>query len=590
MSPEPVSAPENAPLPRPRWARLRRFRLGEEQFFLLVAIFIGILSGLAVVCFRIAYESTRWYLLGSALLPSKARIIAIPGLAGLVIAFLLMHFFPSTRGSGVNQTKAALYIYNGVISFRTVIGKFIGSALAIGSGQSLGPEDPSLQIGAGIASALGRKLGLSREKMRLLAPVGAAAGLAAAFNAPISAVLFVIEEVIGRWTAGVLGAVVLSAVSSVVVMRWFLGPDSLFRVPPLVLVNPEELLAYAVLGVVGGVASVVFVKLIAFFRAPLKAAPRWTQYFQPAIAGLLIGGIGYLGFPQVMGAGYVFIDQALHDQYGWRMLGMLAGLKILATTISFVSGAPGGMFAPTLFVGAMLGAAVGVLERQYFPHLTGPIGAYALVGMGTLFAGFIRAPMTSVFMVLEVSGNYGIIVPVMISNTIAYVISRTFQRTPLFDLLSRQSGLDLPSLEELREEAVLRVEDAMRPPRLPPANGTEPVGQALQRLDRSLEPLLLVGGNGAGWRGLKRDVLAALEDKGRGELTVGQVSTAEFDLPLLHPDHPLDAALRHIYDWPLLPVVHRADPSQLQGVVTLADILNTYRQSRAKGAVSSQVP
>jgi chloride channel protein, CIC family len=590
MSDQPALAEQAAPQPlRPR-AGLRRFRLGEEQFFLLAAIFIGILSGLAVVCFRIAYESTRWYLLGSALLPSKARIVLIPAVAGLVIAILLVHFFPTTRGSGVNQTKAALYIYNGVISFRTVIGKFIGSALAIGSGQSLGPEDPALQIGAGIASALGRKLRLSREKMRLIAPVGAAAGLAAAFNAPISAVLFVIEEVIGRWTAGVLGAVVLSAVSSVVVMRWFLGADPLFRVPPLVLVNPEELAAYAVLGVAGGIASVVFIKMIAFFRAPLKAAPRWTQYLQPAIAGLLIGTIGYLGFPQVMGAGYVFIDQALHDQYGWRLLGMLAGLKILATTISFVSGTPGGMFAPTLFVGAMLGAGVGALERQYFPHLTGPIGAYALVGMGTLFAGFIRAPMTSVFMVLEVSGNYGIIVPVMISNTIAYVISRTFQRTPLFDMLSRQSGLVLPSLEELREEAVLRVEDAMRPPRLPLADGSEPVVQALQRLDRSREPLLLVRADGAGWRGLKRDVLASADVEARGNLTVREISTAEYALPLLHPDHPLDAALRHIYDWPLLPVVHRANPGELQGVVTLADILNAYRQSPARGAASTDLP
>jgi chloride channel protein, CIC family len=568
-----------------RFGWLRLYRLREEQLFLLLAIFIGILSGLAVVCFRIAYESTRWALLGSALLPSRTRFIAVPGLAGIAISILLIHVFPTTRGSGVNQTKAALYIYNGYISFRTVVGKFIGSALAIGSGQSLGPEDPSLQIGAGIASALGRRLGLSRDKMRLIAPVGAAAGLAAAFNAPISAVLFVIEEVIGRWSAGVLGAVVLSAVSSVVVERWFLGSAPLFRIPPLTLVNPEELAAYAVLGVAGGIASVVFVKMIAFFRAPLKAAPRWTQYLQPAVAGLLIGLIGYLGFPQVLGAGYVFIDQAMHDQYGWRMLGILAGLKILATTISFVSGVPGGMFAPTLFIGAMLGGAVGALERHFLPQLTGSIGAYALVGMGTLFAGFIRAPLTSVFMVLEVSGDYGIVVPVIVSNTIAYVISRSLQRTPIFDLLSRQSGLDLPSLEELREEAVLRVEDAMRSPRVPVAQGTELVSEGLQRLDRSLEPLLVVHADGAGWRGLKREVLAALLDEGRGNLPVGEAATVEFELPILHPDHPLDTALRHIYDWPLLPVVHRADRRQLEGVLTLADILNTYRRTRAQPPV-----
>ena len=190
----------------------------EERFFLILSVFIGVFSGLAVVCFRFAIGWCRLYLLGSGAVLSPTRLLLAPTLAGLVIAALVIHFFPQTRGSGVNQTKAALYIYNGHIPIRTAIGKFITAALAIGSGHSLGPEDPSLQIGACLASVLGRRMRLSRDRMRLIAPVGAAAGLAAAFNAPISAVLFVIEEVIGRWTAGILGSVVLSAVSSVVVV------------------------------------------------------------------------------------------------------------------------------------------------------------------------------------------------------------------------------------------------------------------------------------------------------------------------------------------------------------------------------------
>ena len=203
----------------------------EDRFFLVLSVFIGVFSGLAVVCFRFAIAWCRLYLLGSGAALSTSRMLLAPTLAGLVIAVLVIHVFPQARGSGVNQTKAALYIYNGYIPLRTAIGKFITAALAIGSGHSLGPEDPSLQIGASLASVLGRKMRLSRDRMRLIAPVGAAAGLAAAFNAPISAVLFVIEEVIGRWTAGILGSVVLSAVSSVVVMRWFLGSESLFRIP-----------------------------------------------------------------------------------------------------------------------------------------------------------------------------------------------------------------------------------------------------------------------------------------------------------------------------------------------------------------------
>src|SRR5579883_935999 len=230
----------------------------EERFFLVLSIFIGVLSGLAVVCFRICIEWTRILILGSGLEVTGIRLILAPALVGLVIAFLVLHVFPSVRGSGVNQTKAALYIYDGYIPFRTAIGKFLTSAIAIGGGHSLGPEDPSLQIGATLASATGRTLKLSREKLRLIGPVGAAAGLAAAFNAPVSAVLFVIEEVIGRWTAGIFGALVLSAVSSVVVTHYFLGSQPLFRIPRVGLINPGELLAYTALGIAGAAASIVF--------------------------------------------------------------------------------------------------------------------------------------------------------------------------------------------------------------------------------------------------------------------------------------------------------------------------------------------
>jgi len=221
--PAQLPAPSASPPPSPVAELSRRigakFQYNEDRFFLILAVFIGIFAGLAVVCFRITMEWARLYLLGSAGTPSTLRMFLAPCLTGLFISFLLVAFFEGARGSGLNQTKAALYVSDGYISMRTVLGKFITAALAIGSGHSLGPEDPSLQIGAGLASALGRRLSLSRKKLRLLGPVGAAAGLAAAFNAPISAVLFVIEEIIGHWSAGILGAVVLSAMASVVTMR-----------------------------------------------------------------------------------------------------------------------------------------------------------------------------------------------------------------------------------------------------------------------------------------------------------------------------------------------------------------------------------
>jgi CIC family chloride channel protein len=563
-------------LPEPPRGTLLRSVFREERFFLVLSVFIGIFSGLAVVCFRFAIDWCRIYLLGSGATLSPLRLVLAPSLAGLAIAVLVIHVFPLARGSGVNQTKAALYIYNGYIPVRTAAGKFTTAALAIGSGHSLGPEDPSLQIGASLASALGRRMRLSRDRMRLIAPVGAAAGLAAAFNAPISAVLFVIEEVIGRWTAGILGSVVLSAVSSVVVMRWFLGSESLFRIPAVQMERPTELIAYSVLGIVGGLASVAFSSGISILRPWCKGLPRWTQYFQPAVAGLLIGFIALLGAPQVMGAGYEYIDEAMHGQFTWQMLAILAGLKIVATLLSFVSGTPGGMFAPTLFIGAMLGAAVGGAEHSLLPQLNASPGTYALVGMGVLFAGFLRAPMTSVFMVLEVSGNYSIILPVIVANTFAYVISRALRPVPIFDVLTRQDGLDLPSMEEQREEGILRVEDAMRPVKDPVLDQQETVDGALQQSSQSSSEILLVRLNPSGWSSVTRQELRQMADDSKGGLTLSSLLAAQ-RIPFLHPDHSLDTALRYVDRWPLVPVVSRADFRKLEGVISERDVLKRYR-------------
>lgn len=558
--------------------KVSRSSFRENRLFLILSVFIGIFAGLAVVCFRFAIDWCRIYLLGSGLALSPSRLLLAPTLTGLVIAVLVIHVFPLARGSGVNQTKAALYIYNGYIPIRTAIGKFVTAALAIGSGQSLGPEDPSLQIGAGIASALGRQMNLSRDRMRLIAPVGAAAGLAAAFNAPISAVLFVIEEVIGRWTAGILGSVVLAAVSSVVVMRWFLGSEPLFRIPAVELQRPTELIAYSILGVVGGLASVVFASGIAALRPRCRALPQWTQYFQPALAGFLIGLVALLGAPQVMGAGYEYIDEAMHGRFTWQFLAILAGLKIIATLLSFVSGTPGGMFAPTLFIGAMLGAAVGGAQHVVLPHMNWSPGTYALVGMGVLFAGFLRAPMTSVFMVLEVSGNYSIIVPVIVANTFSYVISRALRPIAIFDELTRQDGLELPSMEEQREESVLRVEDAMIQPANPVLSADDLLERSARLVTGDSRDVALVRLNPTGWATITKGEIETMMNEGKGDLPLGSV-LARKQIPYLHPDQPLEMALRYVDRWPVIPVVNRADFRKLEGLVTQQDVLGRYRES-----------
>jgi chloride channel protein, CIC family len=333
---------------------------------------------------------------------------------------------------------------------------------------------------------------------------------------------------------------------------------------------------YAVLGVIGGLSSLLFVKLLAFMRPWLRSWPRWTYYVQPALAGLIIVIMG-LKFTQVMGAGYEYMDQAMHGQFVWQVLVALALLKVLATSLSLSSGVPGGMFAPTLFIGAMMGAAVGTVQQHFLPGLTGPLGSYALVGMGTLFAGFLRVPMTSVFMVLEISGNYSIILPVMISNTIAYLIGRQFQPTPIFDVLTRQDGLELPSMEEARERSVLRVENAMRQPVGLPLKASDTVADALSRLGNVAEDPVLVSYDSGRWALVRRTALQSAIDSGQGELSLAEVLPPT-RLPRLHPDQPLDIALRLLRDAPFLPVVHRADARSLMGILSLEDILAAYRR------------
>lgn len=547
----------------------------DARLFLLLPIFMGILSGLLVVCFRIGIESMKMLALGSAPHAGQLRLLLWPTAAGLVVSLLVHFVFPGARGSGSNQTKAALYIYNGYISFRTMIGKFLTSAIAIGSGHSLGPEDPSLQIGAGVASLIGRKMKLSKTTLRLFAPVGAAAGLAAAFNAPISAILFVIEEVVGRWNAAMLGSIVLSAISSVVVARWFWGPAPMFRIPPVELKDPRELIAYAVLGIIGGIAALAFSKALAFLRPRLRNMNTPIRIAQPAIAGLLVGLIGYFGFPQVMGPGYETIDQAMHNQFTWEFLLALAGMKILATTLSFSSGTPGGMFAPTLFIGAMLGASVGAVEKLFFSHLTASTGSYALVGMGVLFAAFLRAPLTSVFMVLEVSGNYSIILPVILSNTLAYLLARSLQPVPIFEFFTQEDGLHLPSMEEQREESSLHIEDALSPIDIPYLPGTATLDTLSITLEEAKASEALFHLSDSSYYSLRKDELDALCTKFPGETTI-EAALPKERLPILFPDQPLDRTLHYFRRWPILVIRNRANSRVLNGIIRFEIVMDRY--------------
>jgi CIC family chloride channel protein len=300
----------------------------------------------------------------------------------------------------------------------------------------------------------------------------------------------------------------------------------------------------------------------------------------------MIGLIGFLGYPQVMGVGYETINQAIGGGLGWKLLLVLAALKMVATTLGFSSGTPGGMFAPTLFIGAMLGTAVGTLQQIWLPHLTGPIGSYALAGMGVLFAAFLRAPLTSVFMVLEVSGNYSIVAPVILANTVAYLIARSVDPVPIFEAFTRQDGLDLPSMEEIREEERLHIEDALETvleagqpeQRIPVLPASLPLREALFAAEASPQAdgaVLIHFADGSGYS-LVGSELERLGANASPETAIGDLVPRE-RLPLLYPDMSLDATLRHFARWPALLIRNRARATAMQGVLTEAEVLACFR-------------
>jgi CIC family chloride channel protein len=412
----------------------------ENQLFLALTILIGVISGLSAVLFTLAIQGTQHFLFG--LSPSWTRLLLVPTLVSLVTGFLLARFFPGARGSGVPQTKAAYHLQGGRIEGSIPFGKFITGALCVGSGHSMGREGPSVQIGAGLASAIGRLFQLSPERAKSLVPVGAAAALSAAFNTPVAAVLFSLEEIIGDMNASLIGSTVVASVTAVIVERSILGDDVLFRVPAYHLAHPAELIGYAGLGIVGGLVSVAFCKGLLKLRELFLNLPAHTVLFQPA-AGGLAAGIMLVFVPQVMGVGYQYVDQAMNGGLILRVMILLCAAKLVATIISYASGNAGGIFAPSLYIGAMAGGAFGILMQRYAPFPTGGPGAYALVGMGVLFAGIIRAPMTSVFMIFELTQDYQILVPLMVANMISLLISKHFQPTPVYQALLEQNGIYL---------------------------------------------------------------------------------------------------------------------------------------------------
>ena len=443
-----------------------RFAPTEAQRLFILTIVIGVVCGFAAVGFHFAIATAERLILRPAMAaPGRSWMLwaaLSPALGGLVSGILLQYVVPGARGSGIPQVKVAYATRGAAVTLRDSIGKFFLGSLQIGSGGSLGREGPTVHICAGIASAIGRLGRISPQSRHRLIPVGAAAGIAAAFNAPIAAVTFTIEEIVGKLDQTVLSGVIVAAALAAVIERSVLGTHPVFDVPHAMgLDDARSLVLYAGLGVAAAVASVIFTDGLLIVRKrfrELRAVPSWAQ---PAVGGAVTGVLAVtvmalLQTEGITGGGYSVLKESLSGHLGVKVMLVLCAAKIVATVFSYSSGGAGGIFAPSLFIGAMLGGAFGSLDRTLFGHSDMTVGAFALVGMGAVFSGTIRAPMTSVLIIVEMTSGYGLILPLMIANMSAYILAQRWRPEPIYEALLAQDGI------HLRDRAVLDSLEALK--------------------------------------------------------------------------------------------------------------------------------
>ena len=470
--------------PRRRSLKLKTLRFSlhfvpkESQRVFILTLVVGAVCGLAAVGFHLSILKAESFLIDRAIAAPDGNwiwlTILTPALGGLLSGVLLAYLVPGARGSGIPQVKIAYEIKGGRLPFRDALGKFFIGVIQIGSGASLGREGPTVHICAGIASWFGKTSALSQKNLKRLLPVGAAAGIAAAFNAPIAAVTFTIEEVVGDLDQTVLSGVIVAAAIAAAIERGILGEHPVFTVTQNYgLHYASSIILYAAMGIAAAFVSLAFTESLIKLRkwfGEFKAIPVWAR---PAVGGIVTGilavvALYFFKIGGINGAGYDTLSLALSGTLAFKVMACLCLMKLLATVFSYSSGGAGGIFAPALFIGAMLGGMFGFFDVNILNHPNSQIGAFALVGMGAVFAGIIRAPMTSVLIIFEMTGSYGLILPLMIANMTAYGLAKKLRPVPIYEALLEQDGIFLPhrdnkpthALEQIKVRSAMTVDVA----------------------------------------------------------------------------------------------------------------------------------
>jgi CIC family chloride channel protein len=571
---------------------LRSLLSDEHTVMVLLGVIVGVAGGYGAVGFRylinfiqtIAYGSPSELLGVVGSIPWHMRIL-IPAIGGLIVGPIVYFFAREAKGHGVPEVMYAVALKHGIIRKRIVFIKAFVSAVCIGTGGSVGREGPIVQIGSAVGSSLGQLFNLSGNRIRTMVGCGAAAGIAATFNAPIAGSIFALEVILGEFEIISFSPIIISAVSATAISRHYLGDIPAFILPEYVLHSPMEFPLYAILGILCAAVAVGFT-LFLYRTEDFWDAIKFPEYLKAVLGGLIMGSMG-LVFPQILGVGYGAIDLALMVKMSWWFMGLLVLLKILATSITIGSGGSGGIFAPSLFIGAMAGGAFGTVVHQIFPSVALSPGAYAVVGMGAVVAATTHGPLQAILIIFEMTGDYKIILPLMITCIISTLVARGLCGESIYTFKLIRRGINIRGGKEVNLLNSMHVENVMyRTVEI--VSESLPLKEFAKKLPESKTNNFVVVNESEELTG----ILTFLDyydnlfnDKLDDKMVVKDIMTP--DVVTVSIEDHLGTALEKITggDFSILPVVSANDPLKMVGILTRRDILEAYDQAVIKKAI-----
>jgi len=570
---------------------IEMIRTSDNTFMIVIPMLIGIFGGLGAIVLKWLIHFFQHLLWGNERYDASVLLtILIPAGAAFIVGMIIYYFSKEAKGHGVPEVMEAIALKKGIIRVRVVFSKAISSALTIASGGSVGREGPIIQIGSAIGSTLGQIFKYSETRMQTLVGCGAAAGIAAAFNAPIAGAIFAVEIILRDFTVRQFTPIVISSVAATAVSRAYYGDIVAFTVPKYQLVNSFELLPYAILGIVAGAVAILFVKVLYLFEDKFDAK-KIPDFYKTAIGGVLIGLYG-LTFPQVLGVGYGSIDLALLGKMsGWLLL-ILIFLKILITSITLGSGSSGGIFAPSLFMGAMTGGLFGTIVNKLFPALTAGSGAYALVAMSAVVGASTHAPITAIMIIFEMTNDYKIILPLMVATTISSLMATKLQKGSIYTLKLLNRGVNIHEGREINILKSMVVNDYYRKD-IELINSDANIKEIIERFINSESSYLYLTdekGNITGKISQNELSTVAPDYENLKDIIVAQdISTAN-SVVVYKNDH-LDYVMKEFEKENVgeIPVVLKENPSIILGTIWRIDVIAAYNKEILKRDLAGEV-